>query len=156
MAVSLRCLFVSKRKFQSHRLEWYQNLLAQVSVNPRGSVGLIQMSTWSRGLWHFSSAILWVCLPLWVVLVLRLASFMIPIRLQAALRASMYFLLDIQTWDREKKEGRKGEQGEKESLLIMTFHSDSGRLIVKTPLILHFSLKPCPLWCEFVIPLIMK
>lgn len=107
MAVSLRCLFVSKRKFQSRRLEWYQNLLAQVSVNPRGSVGLIQMSTWSRKLWHFSSAILWVCLPLWVVLVLRLASIMIAIRLQAALRASMYFLLDSQTCDREKKEGRR-------------------------------------------------
>lgn len=156
MAVSLRCLFVSKRKFQSRRLEWYQNLLAQVSVNPRGSVGLIQMSTWSRKLWHFSSAILWVCLPLWVVLVLRLASIMIAIRLQEALRASMYFLLDSQTCDREKKEGRKREHGEKVSLLITIFHSDSGRLIVQIALILQLSLKPHPLWCELIIPLIVK
>lgn len=136
--------FYYKEKTPIRQAGMIAEFTAWASLKSRRSVGPLQMPTQSWGLLHFSSVILLVlsspvCCP-W-----SQAGF--PCEIKKAASSSEGFHLFVHT--------QKGDR-ERESVLILTFHSDSDRLIVKMAPILHLSLKPCSLKWELIVPLIIK
>lgn len=79
------------------RIYWFKDLWS-----PGGVLAWSRCPHHHEGCGTFFPQFFRFCLPLSVVLIFRMASLLTARRLQAALKASVYFLVDIQKWDRER------------------------------------------------------